>query len=134
MSPRWADDLVRVAFHRHSVPMSSLPPLKDFRGLPLEVTESANIQRLHDVRGVQRKVDDHQSVGHGKLDDVERHTRCIAIKKDDVRLAVDLVVVAQPLVTLLEECQEYRPLQHRGVGDTVCSARHTDILADPVFS
>lgn len=107
--------------------------MQDFRGLALEDLESANIQRLRDVKGVRRKVEYYQ-IGYGKLDNADSHMRHMATDKDDAWLAVNLVFVAYSLVNLLEQCQEHWPLQHRGVGNSVCSAWHTTILADPVLS
>lgn len=58
---------------------------------------------------MRRKLENHQFVGHGKHDGVERHVLRITIEKEDVWLAVDLVVVAQPRVNLLDEYQEHGP-------------------------
>lgn len=110
----------------------SLPPLQDFHGLALEDPENANTQGLRDVKGVRWKLKNYHIVGHSKRDDVESHIQRMAIEEDNVRLASDLVV-AQPLFNLLEECQEHRLLHLRGVGDSVFSARHVNIIADPII-
>lgn len=67
--PGQANDLVYVEFHQHPVPMRFLLSSQGFHGITVEDPESASIQGLRDVRGVRRELEDHQIVGHGKLDD-----------------------------------------------------------------